>query len=411
MDGAETTFTIRIHLGGFTDQLFQFSTFYKLGRSLGYEYVHSPFRSLRSSAAVFDYLGFDSLFVEPGRWARIRRSLKTRLARKIDIALNDRILAAAGVASFGALQEYVRRTVRDHAAGRSRVHVRFSWEPGRASRKFFGWVHAAIDDMPDGLDLRSAYEAQRSARPGPSSFPPGHVGVLVHIRQGDTAIVPTPWGTYIPLREPGAIREHSNLDEHLADSVVQPAEFKSFVDRFYRAWKGDPMSVVVSSDGFQRAFQQVLTQADRLGWSPTARAEFQRAGLAYDALQFEPFSRIPNARVIVGESDDNLFELIDAALAADIVIIGHQQKMIPKLLANYSDRSRRTVVILLYKGPHIPDVQRVDLTERKAALIAHRLGDEASLDHVISRVQAELARALRRNDRRQYLAGRHAVEA
>ena len=46
--------------GGFTSQLIEFLTFYKLGRSLGYRYVHTPFANKRSSPRVHDFLGVDS---------------------------------------------------------------------------------------------------------------------------------------------------------------------------------------------------------------------------------------------------------------------------------------------------------------------------------------------------------------
>lgn len=43
----DIAFTIIPSNAGFTDQLFQFSTYYKLGLSLGYRYMHSTFRNTR----------------------------------------------------------------------------------------------------------------------------------------------------------------------------------------------------------------------------------------------------------------------------------------------------------------------------------------------------------------------------
>ena len=58
-----TYFTILPSNAGFTDQLFQFSTYYKFGLSLGYVYKHSTFANTRHGAEqIFDFLGFNEHF-------------------------------------------------------------------------------------------------------------------------------------------------------------------------------------------------------------------------------------------------------------------------------------------------------------------------------------------------------------
>lgn len=380
-------FTVHISKGGFTDYLYQFSTFYKLGLSLGYGYLHSPLRNVRSSERVFDFLGFEALFPRPTGMASLRESGLRAVASVVDVPLNDSILADAGVGDFPSLQEYVRALVAArHRALRPTI-VRFRWKSETKGRWFFRWVQDAMDRFPDGLDLRNAYFRFGGGREMKPSFPPGRIGVVLHVRQGDTALVRTPWGTAIPQRGPNAFRQVADPGDLETAHSIEVGEYARFLGTFVRAWGNDAPSVRVFSDGFALGIRKVLSRAGEIPLTASQCNSLRESVAQVDEREFAVFDDVPGVTCHVGETDDNLFRLVHATLTADVVIVGDQQKMLPKLLANYADPARPAIVVVLHKVERPPDFAKLGLSAGKATVLPVRAGDDTAT--------AEVARAVR----------------
>lgn len=91
--------------GGFTDKLLQFSAFYRLGRSLGYQYWHSsPLESLRSSSLAFDFVGLNSHLAEFA-------APPFQHFRYLDIRSSQRLIDRNKIGSFERLQQYIQASM------------------------------------------------------------------------------------------------------------------------------------------------------------------------------------------------------------------------------------------------------------------------------------------------------------
>ncbi len=388
----ETFFTIRTGQQGFTDQLMQFNAFYKLGLSLGYRYVFTPFFSRRSlprageeqdqSAAlhderrvsdtpskkqsdIYDFLGFNQLFQSE------RFQLPGSGYPQVEVELSDRILAEHGASSLEALKAYVAARVRsgteavDTGDERVLVILRLERKPppqGKGKRKFFSLIHEGVPAFPDGLDLRKQYFCTRRSEEIPRAFESGKLKILLHMRQGDTSVVETPWGTLIPVdsRRPDFMTEQDGyavvkaaFSNNAVDSLFTPADYFHFAQRLLSNIDTSNLSMLSFSDGFQRAFDVIEHQVDRLNLSSGKLQSLRDARPGYDAKQFSLFGDIANNTCVIGETQAKLHQLIHAALTADLVIVAAQQRMLLKLIASYGG-GPAPIVIVLYRN-QVPD--------------------------------------------------------
>jgi len=364
---------------GFTDQLYQFVTFYKLGRSLGYRYVHTPFSAPRSSDGVFTFLGFNARFAGrelreclrwsspflerrhtqllPPRWKakrnetwprpllRLRdRAVCAALLRRrllVDVAISDQRLARRDVNSFAGLQALVREVAAASGAAPDRQLIRFA---SRRGRTWFDLVHTAIPDLPDGLDLRAAYFEARRQMPWSSQFEPGKVRILVHIRLGDTAAVETPWGER--LTHKGA-----QLSEAAALTQLDVGHYHRFVRDLRSSITGNSASILVCSDGYRRTFARLSEELSKARASATKLRQLPELEIDCER-SFDLFGDIPDAALLVGETEDNLLNLIHSALLADVIVVGSHQRMLPKLLSILRPVERYPTILLLHRnGP------------------------------------------------------------
>ncbi|MFW2440399.1 MAG: hypothetical protein ACN4GR_13635 [Arenicellales bacterium] len=381
---------------GFTDQLMQFDAFYKLGRSLGYTYIHKKIYSERSSFEDTPYLGFvyrNKLFRRFHR-KLIRRVLrifafdvysflgfneylqslgKHRLllkAGKLDICIGKDTIQKEGISCFEDLHNYVRRKVERHNKRNSGllVTLRLGNRPG--DRGFFSLVYRKFPELPDNLSLYQAYKNKRKNRPWRSQYKKGKLRVLVHMRQGDTALLKTPWDTYIPLDR--LIKQATELNsiECTGTNHINPDDYVQFVKNVFVNFSPDEYSVVFASDGFGRAFQLLMAKIKEFNYSQeqiNALNEFRKT---YDRQEFEKCNSIPNSVVSVGESTGNLKDLIHGALTADIIICGTQQRMMHKLISFFYDTNNPKIIISLYKNKMRYDhEQQLPLSQNKARLV------------------------------------------
>ena len=382
----KTYFTIEPTIAGFTDQLVQFNAFYKLGLSLGFQYIHTPFSSERSNASyllvgdvpkdistgsrigrwlrgalkwngpvaddVFDFLGINRYFAArrqpiPGGSGNFR----TRT-----IGLSDNYLLEWNIDSFESLAEHVgnlaRQDASDAEAGSDGATlINFRLEGPR--RNCFSLIQSRFPEFQDGLDLPGIYSQARARAPIKSLYRKDCLKILLHIRQGDTGVVETPWKTCIPvwsLRE-DQLKEYEGFDRiESAQLLFEVREYKAFLDEFLRRLERSARSILVFSDGANRSLRIVERNLGKLGWSPEQVQGFRASKADYDQRQFRCFSGESDVRLVVGEEPLKLRRLINSAIESDIVIVSNQLRMIPKLVANYCDEKTPKVIVLYKKS-------------------------------------------------------------
>lgn len=368
---------------GFTDQLYQFTTFYKLGLSVGYAYVHSPLLCRRSNESVYEFLDLNSL------WPRQRSDAPFAAMPIVQVELSDALLERNRVRDMPGLQDYVRSTVaRACRCGRD-VVVQFSLAGGRF---FFDTIHRSLPHLQDALDLRQRYSAAREREPWPSCFEPDKVRVLVHMRQGDTGVIRTPWQTFIPVwhkfTSAGLMELHDK--SQIPSACVTEEDYEHFMTEFTKCFEPQSFSIVFASDGYAHAFRQLLNRSRTLELDAAKLEAIRAAAADYDLRMFAPFRAFPGAVCRIGEDPACLFDLIDCALTADIIVIGTQQRFILKLLACYPNPDRRTPVVILHRMPTLsPYLQGVALAEQSISVVEAHLDGTPVED--VARVVSELS--------------------
>jgi len=368
-----TFFSITPTRGGVTDQLQEFLVLYQLGHRLGYTYDHRAFQTNRSSRPhglptkvlrklfwkapkglqvffpeaffdIYDFLGFNTYF------ERLNRAVPRRSFSTVDMVLNDQVFEDQGVQTLAQLEDYVRRRVEEPRAEASpkplRVHFRLTRDI-----QWFQWFDPEGTAEPVVRHLRCGYREARQSNPRPSPFEKGKLKLLVHIRQGDTGVVETPWGTFVPVwgRMKGWMQEYEAYDAIPGHALIPIKYFAAFVEAMEAAVAREQVSTVVFSDGFERAFRVMKRQAHRLAWTSAQHRAVQKLAGTYDARQFARFNRYRSCRCIIGEGGAGLSDLIQAAVEAEVVVVGTQQNMVAKLMAGYHTQETMPVVVVLYR--------------------------------------------------------------
>ncbi|MDJ0690797.1 MAG: MIOREX complex component 7 [Xenococcaceae cyanobacterium MO_188.B32] len=389
-------FTISVTKGcGVADQINQWSGFYKLGLSLGYKYVHTPLRNYRSSNKIYNFLAINNYFF----FKRILFVWLLKVLRYtvVDLELNDELLKAHNVYTFQELQSFVKDYISEQSSLINKsLLIRFK-VTGR--RKFLSLIQLQIPNFLDGLDLRSIYFRSRRINPRRSRFVEDKLKLLVHIRQGDTALIETPWQTFLPIKRPKSLQftEVKDLNDPRFNYFIRVNEFYDFIKKFTSGFEDDIFSMVISSDGFERAFQKIYRNINRLNWSSEQIEAIKESESLYNDKSFHIFKKFKHSVCLIGENDENLFDLIHSSLMADIIVVSTQQRMLPTLIANYYDLDNPVIMILLYKAEkltnhqetlslHKDKLERLSLHKDKAQLIHVNL-NHYDIEDVVSRVK------------------------
>jgi hypothetical protein len=380
MDTYSMTTYFTIHTGnqGFTDQMMQFSPFYKLGLGLGYQYIFTPFISDRSKplqknnshqADIYDFLGFNQHF------AGSKLKLESKEVESIEVELSDRIIEKNNIFSYDELKNYLNNYVITNRKTGKATFVILRLErapplPGKGKRMFFSLINSKFPVFQDGLDLRSIYFSARKVNPIPSLFKENKYQILLHIRQGDTSFIETPWNTFIPVdrRRADFLTEQLDFDEikssfsnNAVDSLFQPKEYYLFLTKLLSKVEKHKFSTLCFSDGYQRAFNIINSNISRLKLSPEKKVALNEIKDQYDEKQFSIFDTLKDNKCIIGETEQSLHELINSALSADIIIVAAQQRMLPKLTANFCNGNSPIVIVLYRKNiPNYCDILKND---------------------------------------------------
>jgi hypothetical protein len=366
---------------GMTDKLQRFDLCYALGISLGYEYIHTPFECLRSAENLDHLLGFEDYFCN-----NIGGQDLSRFER-VEINLTE-IWHKEKFLSLQQLQDFIRlRVSRVSNISRKRIVVVLifvriygpqvggsasMWTPlnrilritplnklfqKKSQRKLAAIYPVRIlsnwlsSPQFDHLDFRSIYFQARQKDQRSSNFVDGKLRMLVHIRQGDTAFVETPWHTYVPTwlkHHEGNPVELDNL-EQAGNMYVQVDEYYTFLSQFLSCFDDNTFSVIVSSDGFKRSFQNLYDWQSILDFTESQIQSLKEMEKSYDEKVFAPFTTLNHCTCLIGETDENLFGLIHSVLTADIIVVGTQQKMVLKLLNLFGDDDHPPILIVLHK--------------------------------------------------------------
>ena len=133
--------------------------------------------------------------------------------------------------------------------------------------------------------------------------------------KGTPPCVRTPWDTYVPLRgSRSAFVEHARFRD-IPGRLMQVSDFRDFVSGLCSHFDKQTFSTLFFSDGFERAFQKLGDQLNRLQLAPNQTRALQKSGRSYDRREFAPLRSIPNSRAIIGENARQLCSLVHAALA------------------------------------------------------------------------------------------------
>jgi hypothetical protein len=347
--------------GGATDQLTQFTAWYKLGSWLGYNYVHQPFQCSRSSSSLYDFLGFNDIWEKRGMppaatYATLELPISTEQLRWKLAWRQGRL------SRFGGLCRYIEKQARRKARkSKSKTVLIVFGLRSPADRAVLRWIEKAIPEMPDGLDMHATYFSYRKRKPRQSIYQDKGCRILLHIRLGDIATIPTPWHTCLSVYS-SSVAEFGNVNSSLPEnatwdqqramrslrSYLDPDDYLEFVHELERQAQDVRYSLVVSSDGYQRTFDRIFAASDDLQFRMQQRQQLHELRATHEQSKFKPFFELRNTTVLLGENDENLFDLIHSALTADLIVVSAQQKMLATLLSLYGRRYNPPHLLVLY---------------------------------------------------------------
>jgi len=360
-------FTIELEKAGITDQLIQFIVFHNLGTSLNFIFSHTKLQSSRSFVKnksddqnssegqekdqyedVYDFLGLNKFFAGISH-----KILGSDDVKRVDLEMeNDSYFFNRGIAQKKHLVTYLKlKLLTEITSPGDYVLVRFRLK-GHSS--FFKMFNSSKEYYSFQYDLRSVYNHARELKPQTITYKKKSRPFFIHIRQGDTGVIKTPWDTYVFVWgiKNNAYKEISSFRDIQDDSIIRTDEYYSFIKDFLHCFDDHFFSVRIFSDGFQRTFQKAYQNQEALGWTDTQISRLKNHELTYDQNSFEKFSQLDGVKTCIGEKNTKLYELIHSLLHAEVVIIGTQQRMIPKLLSVYCNPSNMPLVIVLENNNH-----------------------------------------------------------
>lgn len=355
----ECYFTVELNRGGFTDQLIKFVVFYSLGKSLNCKYYFTPLKSERSSTIIGSNREIterrDSKYSNVYDFLGVHDYLKAISVEDENLEYDPTILKLdefffidRGLESRELITKYLKLKVYPLIKNKEQVHIKMLLE---GTNSFFGMFNK-MNGCPDsGLDFRSAFlEKQKQVNYSASELNFSKNGVMVHIRQGDTATIKTPWNTYINVwnRFNISMKEYDDLQEARTSENIEIEEYYSFLKSLCKYFEDDILPITVFSDGYKRALNNCVLNKNRLGLSESQVEQLNFLLQTYDREAFRSFNKDSRFKLFIGEEGEKLYELIRTLLRAKIVVMGTQQRMVPKFLSVYCTAQDMPFVIVLY---------------------------------------------------------------
>ena len=398
---------------GFTDILMRWSTLYKLGISLGYTYVHKPI-VCKNTSNIYDFLGFNNSFdLELDHFLDLHYSTKKKIYdyrefdyssivnyrysprnlfnkikifivdnfffaryQLVDIIINKIFLEKYSITNLNDLQDHINNTVIRQAHSPQKITlIRFQLSGAR--KKFYYLINSQLADFPERLNLRTSYFEARDKQPIKSNFIADKLKLLVHIRQGDTAFIETPWKTFIPVYGKKLFTELNDPSQGGYADLIDVSDYYHFVKKFTEYLNAEKCSLVVSSDGYKKAFSLLYDRLNQFNFNSEQIEQLQQTEILYQK-KFNIFDEFKYITYLIGETDENLYSLIHSTLEADIIIIGFRNTlgMLLKIIAHYYDFDNPPIIIELYKQRKPFDSKSLlGIDSRKAEIIPVKLDD------------------------------------
>ena len=399
---------------GFTDILMRWSTLYKLGASLGYTYVHQPIRC-QNTTDIYNFLGFnDSFKLKLGDFLNLNQAInkkiysfrgfdyssivkssyspRTLMSRYknmiidkiffnqynlVDIVINEALFQKYNIVDLNDLQKYLKNIANQQINSHKRK-ILFRFQLSGARKKFYHLINSQLADFPDELNLRYRYFQARDKQPIESHFLSNKLKLLVHIRQGDTAFIETPWKTFIPVYGKNSFTELNNPSEGGYADLIDVDDYYHFVKKFTEYWDKENISMVVSSDGYTKAFSLLNEKLSKFNFDDKKINQLGKVEKSYQK-KFDIFvDNFSNSSYLIGENNENLYSLIHSSLEADVIIMGFRNTlgMLLKIIAHYYEINNPPVIIELYKKRKPFDSKSLlGLDSRKAEIIQVQLDD------------------------------------
>ena len=346
---------------GFTDQIVLFGLLYKLGSLMGIKYYYTPMEPRRNIlksgikgdmileeqesidyAGIFDFLGFDWYFSENSA----RESIDE--IDTIEFNFCQSYFDKHHIDDLNDLIKCVMKLILESLPLEGNaLHIRFVI---KVQIRPLAWLHKLPNTLLD-FDLGDIYKKFRAKAPFPNTFESAKPKILIHSRQGDTAVIHTPWNTFIQIWGGGrdAFVERQSIEDIEDHQVITVSDFERFYADFKSGLDEYQLSTQFHSDGFARAFFALNKNIDKLSFTEEQQERLKVHAASYDGLAFGDFHKHSEVNIFVGEKQNYLFELMHAFYSADIVIVGTQQRMLAKQYAYSFSDGGGPLFITLYK--------------------------------------------------------------
>lgn len=354
-------FTTDLVKTGFTDQLIGFSFLYKLGLGLGLKYYHTRLSSHRSSnpfllypyskdklrergaSDVFDFLGLNS-FLEARRPIHTFREEFEEILIRMD-AVSFR---SGHISSYETLLEEMKVMLFPFVKAKRKILLRFEAGPP----DYFKYYRYVAHRTDHELDFLQVLKESRRGKRHKSKFKEGAVKMMVHIRQGDTGTLKTPWGTYISTwyETKGKYTQFKNREDIKNRRILDPDDFHLFLKDLLNSSDTLRYSAVLYSDGFKKTFKSIYQYYKSKNITHKEIEQLKEVEPIYDEQQFEKFRELGEVETVIGEDVEKLYDLIDSFMESEVFIFGTQGLMIPKILATYGCKTHMPLMIMLYKS-------------------------------------------------------------
>lgn len=356
-------FTADLVKTGFTDQLIGFNFLYKMGRGLGLKYYHKPLSAHRSSDPflfdpitqnekaqstessqekvkdIFDFLGINE-------YLESQTETITNPGEEIAFNLNIMLYGREGIQDYESLIEEMKVILYPFLRKGKKLILCFKAEP----RTYFHFYRYVADQKEHEIDYYNCFKQFKRGDTWGSEFEPGSTNMLVHIRQGDTGTIETPWNTFIPVWHEieGKFTQFENERDIPGHKRIHPNEFYQFIRDLQAALAIKDLSTVVFSDGYKKAFRWIYLYHKEKDISAEEIKKLNEMEPNYDKLQFGAFRELEKTQTVIGEDVEKLYRLVYSFFDTDILVAGTQALMMPKLMATYGNSDKMPFLIVLY---------------------------------------------------------------
>jgi len=333
-------FTVQVETNaGLADKLGKFLNLYRLGRALGYSYVHSPsFESRRSAGLQRKNAGFLKRIMSPAS--------EPSLAEFLGLDLHDELITSEKYANYSShivdvnaiftaqgFRQLSKLKSRIEVAAPDTIYVlrwtgKWSLQVIQRLDRFLNrWCEMdARQAAIEGLELPKKYLLARERWPLSVPFAEDKIRLAIHIRKGDRAVIRLGQRIIaVHASKVDLVREQQleKLSTRMGQprSLIEVSEVAGCLRQILSDFGADKFSIIVVSDGYERTFREIrkALQDGRLCLQPDELRQLKNMEVSAPR-EFDAFQSLPNTTTIVGESRQNLYQSIHAIVSADIVI-------------------------------------------------------------------------------------------